>query len=79
MNFGSSDIAAITNMQVQDYQNMLTVMTQMYAADQTQRMQRWKILQDAQTKTFEINQEVTLEIANTGKKLADKWDQFVLS
>jgi hypothetical protein len=75
--FGQSDMLAITQMQVTDYQNMMTVMTQMYAADQTNRMQRWKIMQDAQMKTFEINQTVTFDSANIAKKLADKWDGYV--
>jgi len=60
-----------------DLQNMMTIEYQMMAARNMQGMERWRIMQDAQTKTFEVNQSMTLNTARAAKKLADKWDQFV--
>ena len=68
---------AMTQMQVTDYQNMMTVMTQMYASDQVNQLNRWKIMQDAQMKSFEINQTVTVDSAKKAKDMAKQWDGYI--
>ncbi|HNU07255.1 MAG TPA: hypothetical protein PKO33_05760 [Pyrinomonadaceae bacterium] len=46
---------------------------------QKQQMERWKILQDTQTKIFEIQQDITVNRSKTSDKLHQKWDQFIRS
>ena len=54
-----------------------TIQTQMQADQQKQEMDRWKILQDTQTKIFEIQQDVTANKAQTQDKAYDQWDQYI--
>ena len=61
-------IAAATQMQNNQFQNAQTIYTQIQADNQKQAMQRWKILQDTQTKIFEIQQDVTTNKAKTQDK-----------
>jgi hypothetical protein len=42
-----------------------------------QRAERWKILQDTQTKIFEIQQDVTVTRARTQDRAFNKWDEFI--
>ena len=72
-----SNIFAMTQMQNNDFQNALTISTQMQADNQKQQMQRWKILQDTQTKIFEIQQDVTVNKARTQDKMFNKWDEYI--
>lgn len=50
---------------------------QMKADDQKQQMERWKILQDTQTKIFEIQQDVTVNKARTQEKAFNRWDEYI--
>jgi hypothetical protein len=68
---------ALQQLQNTDYQNAMTVATQMQANNQVQQMQRWQILQDTQTKIFEIQQSVTQNKAQTQDKAYKKWDEYV--
>jgi len=72
-----SNIFAMTQMQNNDFQNALTIGTQIQADNQKQQMQRWKILQDTQTKIFEIQQDVTVNKARTQDKMFNKWDEYI--
>ncbi|MBM3461346.1 MAG: hypothetical protein FJX76_04520 [Armatimonadetes bacterium] len=74
-----SNIFAMTQMQNNDFQNAMTISTQMQADAQKQQMQRWKILQDTQTKIFEIQQDVTVNKARTQDKMFNKWDEYIRS
>ena len=76
MNF-ISNIVAQQQMSANDLQNAMTIATQIQADAQKQQMQRWKILQDTQTKIFEIQQDVTVNKAKTQDKLFDKWDEYI--
>ena len=76
MNF-ISNIIAQQQMAANDLQNAMTIATQIQADAQKQQMQRWKILQDTQTKIFEIQQDVTVNKAKTQDKLFDKWDEYI--
>ena len=49
----------------------------MQADAQKSQMNRWKILQDTQTKIFEIQQDVTVNRAKTQDKMFGKWDEYI--
>jgi hypothetical protein len=70
---------AFAAMQLQntDYQNALTIESQMMAETQKQQMQRWEIAQDTQTKIFQIMQDVTSNKATTQDKAYRKWDEYI--
>jgi PIN domain nuclease of toxin-antitoxin system len=44
---------------------------------QKAQMERWQILQDLQTKIFEIQQNVTAQQAVTQDKMFKKWDEYI--
>lgn len=60
-----------------DYQQAQTIYTQVESMTQKQEMERWKILQDTQTKIFEIQQETTVNRAKTQDKMYNKWDEYI--
>ncbi len=74
-----SNIFSMTQLQQNDYNNAQTVAIQMQADAQKQQMERWKILQDTQTKIFEIQQDVTVNKAKTTDKMFNKWDEYIRS
>lgn len=74
---GLSNIAAQMQMQNNDFQNAQTIYTQIQADNQKQQMERWKMLQDTQTKIFEIQQDVTANKAMTQDKAYKKWNEFI--
>ncbi|MCL5773636.1 MAG: hypothetical protein M1536_04580 [Firmicutes bacterium] len=76
MNF-ISNIIAQQQMSANDLQNAMTIATQIQADAQKQQMERWKILQDTQTKIFEIQQDVTVNKAKTQDKMYQKWDEYI--
>ena len=75
--FGLSNAASFAQMAASDYQQAQTIYTQMQADAQTQQMNRWKILQDTQTKIQEIQQDVTVNRAKSQDKMFDKWDEYI--
>ncbi len=74
---GLSNAASMAQMAASDFQNAQTIYTQMQADAQKQEMSRWKILQDTQTKIFEIQQDVTVNKAKTQDKMFNKWDEYI--
>ena len=72
-----STAASMAQMAANDAQNAQTIYTQMQADAQKQEMSRWKILQDTQTKIFEIQQDVTVNRAKTQDKMFGKWDEYI--
>jgi hypothetical protein len=58
-------------------QNPSAINAQRSAEDQKQQMERWKILQDTQTEVFKIQQDVTMNKAQTQDKAYKKWDEYV--
>ena len=72
-----SSVVSMGFMASNDMQNTLTTITEMQADAQKQTWQRWKIMQDLQTKINEIIQSVTLHRAQTQDKLFDQWDKYV--
>lgn len=77
MSLGLSNTASMAQMAASDFQNTQTIYTQMQADAQKQEMSRWQILQDTQTKIFEIQQDVTVNKAQTQDKMFDKWDEYI--
>ncbi len=51
--------------------------SEMQAEAQKQQMERWKILQETQTKVFEIQRDITVNRSKTSEKLYQKWDQYI--
>jgi len=54
-----------------------TVASQMKADAEKQQMERWKILQDTQTKIREIQQDVTINKAKTSDKAFSAFDGYI--
>lgn len=76
---GQANSVAQFQMFMSDFQQSQTIQTQIAADAQKQQMERWKILQDTQTKIFEIQQEVTVHKAKTQDKMFNKWDDYIKS
>ncbi len=76
---GMANAASQQQMVNSDQQEAQTVQTQMQADNQKQEMRRWQIMQDTQTKKFEIQQDVTVNKAKTGDKMFGKWDEYIRS
>lgn len=53
-----------------------TIQTQIQADAQKQQTKRWKILQETQSKIFEIQQNITVSHAKTQDKLYDKMLEY---
>ena len=60
-----------------DQQNSQTTLTTIASNQQKSEMERWKILQDTQTKCFEIQQDVSVNQAKTEDKMFGKWDEYI--
>jgi len=76
---GLANAAAMTQMMNNDFQNAQTIGVQMMSDNQKQQMRRWQIMQDTQTKIFEIQQETTVNKAKTQDKMFNKWDEYIKS
>ena len=76
---GMANAATQQQMQASDQNQAQTVQTEMQADNQKQEMRRWQIMQDVQTKKFEIQQDVTVNKAKTGDKMFGKWDEYIRS
>jgi len=74
---GATQSASMFSMSVNDQQNAMTIYTQALSQTQKQQQQRWQIMTDTQTKIFEINQDVTQNIAKTQQNLFKKWDEYI--
>lgn len=74
-----SDMAAIIQMQVQDFQNIITLLYKSFAFNITVSMQRWRMdILKIQQAAF-LNSNLSLAVAKTAKKICDKWDQYIQS
>ncbi|MGI5844220.1 MAG: hypothetical protein ACOX9B_08600 [Candidatus Xenobium sp.] len=76
---GQANSVAQFQMFMSDYQQAQTIQTTTAMEAQKQQMERWKIMQDTQTKIFEIQQEVTVNRAKTQDKMFNKWDDYIKS
>ena len=76
---GQANSVAQFQMFMSDYQQAQTIQTTTAMGAQKQQMERWKIMQDTQTKIFEIQQEVTVNRAKTQDKMFNKWDDYIKS
>ena len=74
---GMASAMSALQMITSDCQQAQTISTQIQADAQTQQMNRWKILQDTQTKIQEIQQDVTVNRAKSQDKMFDKWDEYI--
>lgn len=75
--FNQANNAALFQMQATDMQQAQTIFTQVAADAQKQRAERWKIMQDTQTKIFEITQDVTVNKAKTADKAFNAMDGYI--
>ncbi len=75
--FNQANGAALFQMQATDMQQAQTIFTQVAADAQKQRAERWKIMQDTQTKIFEITQDVTVNKAKTADKAFNAMDGYI--
>ena len=74
---GATQSASMYSMVLNDQQNAMTIYSQTMAQTQKQQMSRWQIMQDTQTKIFEIQQDVTVNQAKTQDKMFKKWDEYI--
>lgn len=72
-----SDVFRMMQQQNNEFENAVAVATRMQSDNQKTQIERWKILQDTQTKIFEIQQEITANKAATHDKKYSKWDQYI--
>ena len=75
--FNQANNAALFQMQATDMQQAQTIFSQVAADAQKQRAERWKIMQDTQTKIFEITQDVTVNKAKTADKAFNAMDGYI--
>ncbi len=57
--------------------NAETIARQIQIDNQRNQSDRWRILQDTQSKIFEIQQDVSINQARTADKMYEKWDEFI--
>ncbi|MBI3929411.1 MAG: hypothetical protein HY319_27950 [Armatimonadetes bacterium] len=69
--------ASQMQMQATDQQQAQTIQTQIAADAAKQRSERWKIMNDTQTKIFEITQDTTVNKAKTADKAFNAMDQYI--
>jgi len=74
--------AAALQMQLTTVQQAQSINTQIDPNAQEQQMERWKIMQDTQTKIFEITQDVTVSKARIASKALGRgdyisWDDYI--
>lgn len=74
---GSSSVLTMAQLQATDQMQSEQVAMQIAVERQKHEWTKWKILQDTQTKIFEIQQDVTLNRAKTQDKLFNKWDDYI--
>jgi len=55
----------------------MTIQDQIRTDQQKQQMERWRILQDTQTKIFEIIQDVTINKARNQDRMFREWDRYI--
>ena len=60
-----------------DQSQAQTIYTQIAADAQKQRMERFKIMADLQTKIFEITQDITVNKAKTADKAYQQMDAYI--
>ena len=69
--------ASMLQMFTSDMQQAQTIYTQIAADAQKQRMERFKIMADLQTKIFEITQDITVNKAKTADKAYTQMDAYI--
>ena len=69
----TGDLQANFNQMTEDLKNL----GQFQSETQKQQMERWKIIQDTQTKIFEIMPDVTNNRSKTQDKMFNKWDEYI--
>ena len=75
--FNQANQAALFQMQATDMQQAQTIYTQVASDAKKQQTERWKIMQDTQTKIFEITQDVTVNKAKTADKAFSAMDGYI--
>jgi hypothetical protein len=72
-----SNYSAIWQAVLADYRRAVTISSIACAEREKSRAQRWRIIQDVQTKIFEICQETVVFRARASEKIYNKWDEYV--
>jgi hypothetical protein len=75
--FDQANQAALFQMQATNMQQAQTLYTQVAADAQKQQTERWKIMQDTQTRIFEITQDVTVNKAKSADKAFKAMDGYI--
>lgn len=57
--------------------NAQNIASQMMAEEQKQKMERWRVQQETQTKIFQIQQDITVNKARTQDKAYNAWDAYI--
>lgn len=73
----SSQVMTQSQMALTDQIQVEQTAYSMAAEQQKSEWNKWKILQDTQTKIYEIQQDVTLNRAKVQDKMFQKWDEFI--
>jgi hypothetical protein len=60
-----------------DFKNAMTIFTQRQADDQKAQMERWRILQETQTRIFEIQQDVMTNKLQIQSEAYKRWDEYI--
>lgn len=63
----------------QDQKQAQSIMSQISADAQKQAAERWKIMEDTQTKIFEIQNDVTVNKSKSSDKAGQRWGDYVRS
>jgi len=76
---GGGSSSAMTQAQMQQTDSLQSEQTAMQMAAEKQKNEwtKWKVLQDTQTKIYEIQQDVTLNRAKVQDKMYNKWDEYI--
>jgi hypothetical protein len=80
-NIANNNSAMVNAAQLAQTSQIEMEQTQMAMAAYRERAEwdKWKLLQDTQTKIYEIQQEVAINKAKTQEKMFQKWDEVVKS
>jgi len=80
-NIANNNSAAVNAAQLAHVSQIEMEQTQMAMAAYRERAEwdKWKLLQDTQTKIYEIQQEVAINKAKVQEKMFQKWDEVVKS
>ncbi len=80
-NAANNSASVMTIAQLEQQSSIQVEQSQMAMAAYRERAEwdKWKLMQDTQTKIYEIQQDVAINKAKTQEKMFQKWDEVVKS